>query len=62
MSTDRHVTSEPEAGNRRPAAQHWHRVAGHPAGIVVLTAEPVRRVAKSASIPVSRHPLRSKHA
>lgn len=62
MRTDRHVTSEPPVVIRPQAAADWHRVAGHPAGIVVLTAGPVRRVATGASIPVSRHPLRSKHA
>ncbi len=62
MSTDRDVTSEPNAGHRGPAAQDWHRVAGHPAGILVLTDTPVRRAATRAPAPVLRPSPRSKHA
>lgn len=45
-----------------PPALSWHRVARHPAGIVVFAADAVRRTAPRASSAVSRHSLRSKHA
>jgi hypothetical protein len=62
MSTDRHVTNEQPQAVRPQAAADWHRVAGHPAGILVLTDTPVRRATARPSAPVSRTSPRSKHA
>lgn len=59
------MRSEKRESSRRAAtslAPDWHRVARHPAGIVVFAAESVRRSAPRASSPVSRHSLRSKYA
>ena len=59
MRSEKRELSRPAATS---LAQSWHRVARHPAGIVVFAAESVRRSAPRASSPVSRHSLRSKHA
>ena len=59
MSSEKRESSRTAA---TPPAPGWHRVAGHPAGIVVFAAVSVRRNAPRASSPVSRHSLRSKHA
>ncbi len=62
MRTDRHVTTEQPVVIRPQAAADWYRVAGHPAGILVLTDTPVRRAAGSTSVPINRTSPRSKHA
>ena len=59
MRSDKRESSHNAA---TPTALSWHRVARHPAGIVVFAADSVRRNAPRASSPVSRHSLRSKHA
>lgn len=59
MRTDKRESSHNAA---TPLAPSWHRVARHPAGIVVFAADAVRRTAPRASSPVSRHSLRSKYA
>jgi hypothetical protein len=58
MSTEKRESSHNAA---TPTAPSWHRVARHPAGIVMFATEAARGAARSSS-PVSRHPLRSKHA
>lgn len=59
MRTEKRQSSHTAA---TPPALSWHRVARHPAGIVVFAADAVRRTAPRASSAVSRHSLRSKHA
>lgn len=62
MSTDRHTTSGRPPARLTRATADWYRVAGHPAGIRVLTDTPVRRIDTRPSAPVSRPSPRSKHA
>ncbi|MBU6248988.1 MAG: hypothetical protein KGN77_14650 [Xanthomonadaceae bacterium] len=45
-----------------PPALSWHRVARHPAGIVVFAADAFRRRAPRTLSTVYRHSLRSTHA